>query len=91
MSHFHTNVVTPVSFPTTPQVDLGFEPDIWVLRNDHATAVDFSFDGINVHGTIPGIVGTVVEVRSRAKKLWAQNGAGSGDLDIRANNGASPS
>ena len=89
MSHFRSSETPASAFPSAPQVDLGFEPDVWVFRNDGATAIDVSFNGSDIHVTLP--VSGRETVLSRAKKAWIQDGAGTGTLEVRANNGAAPS
>lgn len=89
MSWYHATITTPAAFPaaSAPHVDLGFEPSQIHLRNDGAAVVDVSFDGSTVAATVAANGGQEVLYVARAgvKKLWFRDGAGGGNLDVRAN------
>lgn len=87
MAWHHQSITTPAAFPAadSPHVDLQFEPRQIVIRNDGAAKVDVSFDGTNVHATIAAGGKEVFNTRAE-RKFWFRDGAGSGDLDFRANN-----
>lgn len=93
MSIYSEQITPATAFdPASPLVSLGFEPDEWVIRNDGTTDVEYSFDGINVHGQIPAATPNLTEalakevVKSKYKKLWIQDGAGTGTVRIQAQN-----
>lgn len=68
------NVYNVTAFPSDPQVVVPFEPrSIMIINQDEdGDAIEFSFDGTNVHGRLvsssPGIV-----LNQLAKRLWLRS------------------
>jgi len=85
MPHYSATLTSPAAFPavTAPNLALDFVPDTWVFWNTGAKAIEVSFDGVQVHAKLP-VTAVVesplarIEVRSKCKKLWIQDGAGGG-------------
>lgn len=66
------------AYPTDPQVDMRprFVPDVYNLLLEGATAVDYSFDGVNDHGRLtPNEPNEMLPVRSKAQRLWFKSAA----------------
>lgn len=65
--------VSSATYPTDPQVSLGFEPDSALFLNRSATATDIvyiSVDGANDAALlIPGLM-PALEYRTKYKKYW---------------------
>lgn len=79
--------VSSTSYPasTSPQVDIGWEPDSILFVNRSSTATDlvyFSFDGVTNHGIlIPGTI-PAIEWRAKRKKIWLKLDAGAATTDV---------
>ncbi len=72
-----------------PSFEAGFVPDEWELENTGATVVNYSYDGPNeAHGSLPVAVATNElhkrTIRNKGKKLWLEDGAGTGTVRVIA-------
>ncbi len=69
--------VTSASYPTDPQVDLGWEPDSLLIAVTNTTATNLiyvSFDGVKDDGLLrPGITGAVAWNAKRSQ-VWLRLG-----------------
>lgn len=86
-----TITVSNISYDrAVPDVSLDFEPTEWLIVNRSSSPsdiVEFSFDGVDSHGSvIPGSPIAAVSYRIRAKKLWLIDvGGGNPTVTIMAN------
>ncbi len=73
------------SFPSTPQINLAFEPDEHMFVNEHASEiVDFSFDGINIHGRLrPGEPTEGLVLPVKYKKIWFKGSGAASSIVTR--------
>jgi hypothetical protein len=65
--------VTTSSFPTEPQVSFGFNSTGIILLNRGDAIVEYSFDGINLHGDLnpnDATVGVAFDNRSECKVFF---------------------
>lgn len=84
--------VSSASYPaaTSPQVDIGWEPDSILLVNRSSTSTDivyFSFDGREDHGLlIPGTI-PAIEWKGKRKRVWLRrdSGAATTSVNVMAN------
>lgn len=67
-----------VTYPASPQISLGFEPDEYLFINESAAEnIFYSFDGINDHGMMdPGEPSEAISWRTKAKKVWFRSATG---------------
>ena len=77
-ANLQTVSVSSDSYPTDPQVSLGFEPDSTLFLNRSSTATDIvyiSVDGANDTALlIPGLM-PALEYRTKYKKYWLRRDA----------------
>ena len=75
-------------FSTLPQVGLEFVGMEWEfhLRSGAAGAVDFSFDGTNVHGVLDlSERATIRRPRTNGRNVvWLRSAAGTEDVEVHA-------
>lgn len=51
-NYFRILNVTETNFPPVPQIDFGFGSQGFILLNRGDETVEYSFDGVNVHGDL---------------------------------------
>lgn len=89
MAIYSATVAAPAAFPAaaSPSFSIPFQPTSIVIVNEDPTlanTVEFSFDGVNVHGRlVPTIMGAI-KLNQTAQKIWVRRGAGSPNVQIIA-------
>lgn len=80
--------ISATSYPTTAQVDLGFEPDAVILEALSTTAAEkvyVSLDGITNHYVLTPTFVPSLTIRSKAaKRLWLKVATGTVSVAVMA-------
>lgn len=78
MAIFNSSAAAPVAFAANPTFSIPFEPKTITLINESnvfASAVEFSLDGVNVHGKlIPTVLGSI-ELTQHVQNVWLRGAA----------------
>lgn len=84
------NLSGAAAFPPDPQVVVPFEPKrITVINQVAAEYIEFSFDGVNVHGRLTSAAtasGSEIVLIQRARQLWlrAETGGATSPVEVIA-------
>jgi hypothetical protein len=87
MANFSVSLsVTGGSFPAaaSPHVSLEFDPMFMHFAVESASQVEFSFDGINVHGKLHNTAYPSLLMQMRRRKVWFRVAAGTDPAVTRA-------
>ena len=79
MAIYSTGGTAPAAFPVSPSFSIPFEPRTILIVNEDTTLanyVEFSLDGVNVHGRLtPTVLGSLV-LSQHVLNVWIRRGAG---------------
>lgn len=78
MAIFQSSAAAPVAFAGTPTFSIPFEPKTITLVNESnvfASAVEFSLDGVNVHGKLIPTVNGSIELFQHVQNVWLRGAA----------------
>lgn len=89
MAIYSVQVSPGASFPAadSPSVTIPFEPKRVTIVNEDTTAanvVEFSYDGVTVHGAVKPTINPQYESRQLPKQLWLRRSAGTPSVRITA-------
>lgn len=71
------------TFQAAPDVTLAFIPDTWIVENTGTDQISFSFDGVNVHGTVDA--GGSQQRATARTRIWLREEGGGGTGVARVN------
>jgi hypothetical protein len=83
-NYFEVLAVAPATFPADPQIIFGFLSDGFTFLNRGATVVEYSFDGVTLHGDLnPADSSKSVIFNGRTEdRVWFRAPAGAGTVRV---------
>jgi len=75
-NYFEKITVSETSFPTNPQTTFEFHGQGVVFYNEGGVDVEYSLDGVNIHGIVPATTKLQFNYRN-VNKIWFQTASGS--------------
>lgn len=74
------DVTAVTAFPTLPNITIPFQPrSIAIVNENLATAIEVSFDGVNVHARLtPGLPSAGMVFGQKSEKVWLRAAVGGG-------------
>jgi len=86
-NYFDTITVTETSFPVSPQANFHFHSMGFSFTITTSGTIEYSFDGINIHGNLDGSSSTLNERffdNRLANKVWFKVSSGSEDVRVES-------
>lgn len=84
-NYFSVINVSGTDFPTDPQVQIGFMPDMITFLNRGGNKLEYSFDGTTVHGDMDTSDASKSLAFSRVEvDIWFRAPAGSSTVRVEA-------